>query len=65
MRKREKIEVFDSFLDKEILFGKDRAADDHHVPDSHDPDPLVGHTERFCFKNPRNSNSHNVETDDS
>ena len=40
MRKREKIEVFDSFLDKEFLFGKDRAADDHHVPDSHDPDPL-------------------------
>ena len=40
MRKREKIEVFDSFLDKEFLLGKDRAGDDHHVPDSHDPDPL-------------------------
>ena len=25
MRKREKIDVFDSFLDKEFLFGKDRA----------------------------------------
>ena len=25
----------------------------------------VGHTKRFCFKNPRKSNSHNVEIDDS
>ncbi|XP_063692176.1 uncharacterized protein LOC134824290 isoform X2 [Bolinopsis microptera] len=69
MRKRETIENFDSFLDKEFLLGRDRAADDHHVPDSHVPDPLQNMRDRLTNlstrvrspeQSPSSSNSGNI-----